>query len=260
MLPHIIFGDYFDYSHSHGKHNLFKVVNGENRSVPSGKSCKAKSKGLSQIQRAQGPTSLSLNRALGGGNIPCFSALPFLKSESSSGKPNSLIHKLLLFQCSLHSCLNISTCHLRHSSCCLVSRSKCWMQALQQRHPNQLAPSSPVALAQHCLQSCSFSNLISYFNSMFSSYKAAVVTPSSAILHKAHYAETWVLALNLVFSWQIINVFSAFFQCTLSHESFPHHELRASLKVPQDGRSLLPPIRPSLYCQSPLTVPIKSKL
>jgi len=74
------------------------------------------------------------------------------------------------------------------------------MQALQQAHVNRLTPSSPVPLAQYCCQSCSFSNFVSYFNTTFSIYKAAVIIPSSAILHKVHYAETRVLALNLVLS------------------------------------------------------------
>lgn len=56
------------------------------------------------------------------------------------------------------------------------------------------------------------------------------------ILHKVYYAETRVLAFNLVFSWQI-RCLSALLSTPSPMKASCSHELNAFIKVPQDGRS-----------------------
>lgn len=137
----------------------------ERTGVPSVKSSSARSKVLG--------LPLSPNPVLRSGPILCFSAMPFSMTELSSSEPNGLIHKLLLFQYSLCSCLNffglsvmpfimLSWSHILSAECKFCSRGT---------QINLLPP----VLFLSTVSSCSFSNFISYFNSTFSVYKAALV-------------------------------------------------------------------------------------
>lgn len=146
-------------------------------------------------QMVLGP-SLSPNPVLRSGTILCVSAMPFSMTELSSGEPNGLIHKLLLFlPLQLLQLLRtvsmpfimLSWSHILSAECCSKGTQ---INSL----PRVLFPLLSTV-------SNSISSVISFHISIphFLSIKHQL-SFKFCILHKVHYAETRVLALNLVFS------------------------------------------------------------